>query len=158
MTTPTTTAARLLPGAALLSLFLFSCGGSGGGSGSLKIVSCTLGCAGSGPGGDGQVSCGIADVYVNGELRVTFSQPIDPDSLSSFSMQITELGTGKNPTAKRFVSSSDPNTIVYRPSLTFDSSGGPVFGLAADKTYTLKLPGKVEDPGAKYVRSVGDND
>jgi len=158
MTTPTTTAARLLPGAALLSLFLFSCGGSGGGSGSLKIVSCTLGCAGSGPGGDGQVSCGIADVYVNGELRVTFSQPIDPDSLSSFSMQITELGTGKNPTAKRFVSSSDPNTIVYRPSLTFDSSGGPVFGLAADKTYTLKLPGKVEDPGAKYVRSVGGAD
>jgi len=138
----------------LVTFGLTACGGSDGGGGSLNIVSCSLGCAGSGPGGDGQVSCGIQDVFVNGELRVAFNRPIDPSSLSAFSFQVTELGTGKNPAADRFVDPNDPSIVVYRPKLSFDSSGAPVFGLTSGGSYTIKLPGQIEDPGSTYVASV----
>ncbi|MEM7307749.1 MAG: Ig-like domain-containing protein [Planctomycetota bacterium] len=136
-----------------LSLGLSSCSGSGGSGSSFAITSCSLGCAGSGTGGDGQVSCGIQDVFVNGELRITFSSPVNESSLTVFTVQVTEFGTGKTPPADRFVDAADPRTIVYRPKLTFDSSGAPVFGLTNDSSYTIKLPGSVEDPGEEYVRS-----
>ncbi|MEM7307751.1 MAG: hypothetical protein AAF682_13815 [Planctomycetota bacterium] len=140
---------------AAAALVLSSCSGSSGGGGSFSIVSCTLGCAGSGPAGEGQVSCGIQDVFVNGELRISFSAPVQESTLTVFTLQVTESGTGKTPPADRFVDSLDPRTVVYRPKLTFDSSGSPVFGLTGDSSYTLKLPGTIEDPGEEYVRSVG---
>jgi hypothetical protein len=130
------------------------CGGGGGGGGSLRIVSCSLGCSGSGAGGDGQVSCGIQDVYVNGELSIAFNSPVDEDSLTVFTLQVTQIGTGKTPSADRFVSPNDPTVVIYRPKLSFDSSGVPVFGFTGGASYTLKLPGQVEDAGSTYVRSI----
>ena len=70
-------------------------------------------------------------------------------------MQVTELGTGKTPPADRFVDPNDPKILVYRPKLSFDSSGNPVFGLGSGASYTIKLPGAVEDPGADFVRNTG---
>lgn len=139
----------------LLASGLASCSGGGGGGGNFKIVSCTLGCAGSGAGGDGQVTCGIQDVFVNGDLRVAFDAPVSQASLSVFTVQVTQLGTGKTPAADRFVDPNDPKILVYRPKLAFDSSGSPVFGLSAGASYTVKLPGAVEDPGSDFVRSTG---
>jgi hypothetical protein len=114
-----------------------------------------LGCSGSGAGGDGQVTCGIQDVFVNAELRVAFDEEVDPSSLSVFSFQVTELGSGKTPAADRFVDPNDPRVVIYRPKLSFDSSGNPVFGLDSEASYTVKLPGAVEDPGDVFVRSKG---
>ena len=148
---------RLLPSVipvlAGLSLGLFSCSGSSSGGSTFAIVSCSLGCSGSGPGGDGQISCGIQDVFVNGELRISFNTAVSDASLTVFTLQVTEGGTGKTPSADRFVDADDPKTVVYRPKLTFDSSGGPVFGLSSGSSYTLKLPGITEDPSADFVRS-----
>lgn len=129
------------------------CSGSSGSGGALSIVSCSLGCSGSGAGGDGQITCGIADVFLNGEVRISFSDAVDASSLSVFTLQVTETGTGKTPSAKRFVDPSDPRVVVYRPTMSFDSAGSPVYGLASGASYTLKLPGVIEDPGASYVRS-----
>ena len=131
-----------------------SCAGSSGGGSGFSIVSCSLGCSGSGVGGDGQITCGIQDVFVNGELRIAFSAPVDPTSLTVFTVQMTESATGKTPSADRFVDPTDSKTLVYRPELTFDSSGSPVFGLLTGASYTLKLPGLIEDSGDSYVRSV----
>ncbi len=137
-----------------LTLGAAACAGGGGsGGGSLLIVSCSLGCTGSGPGGVGQISCGIQDVFVNGELRIGFSGPVAESSLTVFTIQVTD-STGKTPPADRFVEPSDPTVVVYRPKLTFDSSGAPVFGLSEGVTYTIKLPGLVEDgPSGPFVES-----
>ncbi len=146
---------RFLPFLALPLFVAASCGGGGGsGGGSFLITACSLGCTGSGPGGVGQVSCGIQDVFVNGELRITFSSPINESSLTVFSVQVTEFASGTTPAADRFVDPADPNVLVYRPKLTFDSAGTPVFGLTGGSTYTIKLPGVVEDSVGPYVTNV----
>ncbi|MCI0546629.1 MAG: hypothetical protein L0027_05035, partial [Candidatus Rokubacteria bacterium] len=139
----------------LLALALASCSGGGGGGGTFQIVSCSLGCSGSGLGGDGQVTCGIQDVFVNGELRVGFGSNVSQSSLSVFSVQVTQLGTGKTPPADRLVDPNDPTVLIYRPKLSFDSSGNPTFGLTSGASYTIKLPGTIEDPGSDFVRSTG---
>ena len=138
-----------------LAVALFSCSGSGGSGGSFRILSCNLGCSSSGSDGSGQISCGIQDVFVNGEIRIVFNKPVQESSLTVFSLQMTELGSGKTPPADRFVDLADPTTAIYRPKLTFDSSGAPVFGLTSSMSYTLKLPGTVQDPGDDYITSTG---
>ena len=40
---------------------------------------------------------------------------------------MTEVATGKTPPAFRFVDPNNPRIVVYRPQLTFDSSGAPKF-------------------------------
>ena len=139
--------------AAALCAVTLSCSGSSSGGGTFRIVSCNLGCSSTSPGGVGQVSCGVQDVFVNGDLRITFTQPVQESSLNLFSLEVTELGTGITPSASRFVDPADERTAVYRPLLTFGPDGTPVFGLTVDQAYTIKLPGVVEDIGAQYIRS-----
>lgn len=141
---------------ALLGLIalLASCNSGGGSGGAFTITSCSLGCAGSGA-GSGQVGCGLQDVFINGEIRITFSTAVDEDSLSVFSLQVTEVATGKTPPAFRFVDPDDPRVVIYRPKLTFDSSGSPVFGLTPNADYTIKLPGVAQDADGPYITSAG---
>lgn len=129
---------------------LASCGGGGGGGGSMAITACSLGCNNS---GGTQISCGVTDVYMNQELQIRFTQPIDALSVSNNSFQMTELSTGKTPAGSFLIAPLDPTLLIYRPQLTFDSSGAPIFGLEDGKTYFLKVPGTALDPLGPYIKS-----
>ena len=150
----------LLLGLALSGAACSSGGGGGGGgaggvaTGPLTILSCSLGCSASTSGG-GQISCGITDVFLNQEIRITFSKALDLGSVSNNSFQMVELSTGKTPPGSFQLDSLDPRVLVYRPQLTFDSTGNPIFGLTQGETYRLFLPGRSQGDLGPFIRSVG---
>jgi len=118
--------------------------------GSFEIVSCSLGCA---PGPMG-LSCGITEIHVNQEFRITFNQPVDPASVSDNSFRMVDVSSGRTPAAAFALDPLDPSTLIYRPQLTFDSGGNPVFGMLPDHTYFLHIPGTDQDPLGPYLTSV----
>lgn len=118
----------------------------------MAIVSCSLGCTASSSLGN-QFSCGVTDVFVNQEIRVTFSRPVFIGSATNNSFQVVEVSTGKTPPGSFSVDPVDPNVLVYRPQLTFDSSGNPIFGLTENETYTIKIPGTELDALGPYIAS-----
>lgn len=118
--------------------------------GTFEIVACSLGCVRGASG----ISCSTTEIHVNEEVRITFNRPVDPSSVSNNSFQFTETGTGITPPSSFALAPDDPSTLVYRPQMTFDSAGNPVFGLRDDRTYLLKLPGQTLDPLGPYVTSV----
>lgn len=119
--------------------------------GTFEIVSCSLGCV---PGTSG-ITCGTTEIHANEELRVTFNQPVALTSLSNASFQMIEVGTGRTPPATLTLDPQDASTLVYRPQMTFDSAGNPLFGLMDGRVYFLKLPGTDLDPLGPYVTSLG---
>jgi hypothetical protein len=66
---------------------------------SMYIESCSLGC--SNGGGGTAVSCPPAAVFQNSEIRIRFSHPVDPVTLSSVTFSITDVGTGQSPNGAR---------------------------------------------------------
>ena len=158
--------ARFFPGLALatgllgVAQGLVSCsGGSGGGSGGIgdttnMSIQCTsLGCVASTSNPGAQINCGVTEVYVNQEIRVTFTNPVDLVTVNNNSFQMVEFGTGKTPPGSFTLDPTDPRVLVYRPQLTFDSSGNPIYGLERDKTYFLKIPGTRLDSLGPYIRN-----
>ena len=137
-----------------LTIGLTSCpsgGGSGGGGGSsMAITSCSLGCS---TGGGDQVSCGVTDVYVNQEIRIAFTDPIRLSSVNNNTVQVVDVDNGKTPPGSFSLDSTNSRVLIYRPLLTFDSSGNPIFGLTADATYSFKVPGQTLDPSGSHVRN-----
>ena len=138
-----------------------SCSGGGGGgglspsgSGSFAIVSCSLGCAGAG-GGASQFSCGITNVYINQEIRITFNGPVDLASVNNNSFQLIDTNSGKTPPGTFQLDPADPSVLIYRPLLTVNSSGNPIFGLTLGETYKFKIPGADLDPLGPYVTDTG---
>ena len=132
-------------------LQLSSCfGGSSSSSQAMEIQACSLGCSSAFIGG--QFSCGITDIAVNQEIRVVFSSPIDLGSVSNDTFQVVETTTGVTPPASFRLDPNDPRVVIYRPNLSFDSGGNPVFGLTEGGSYRIRIPGSEEDPGP-YIRS-----
>ncbi|MCI0633257.1 MAG: Ig-like domain-containing protein, partial [Actinobacteria bacterium] len=43
--------------------------------------------------------------------------------------------------------------LIYRPQLTFDSAGNPIFGFVAGRTYILEVPGTRIEPLGPHIRS-----
>jgi hypothetical protein len=129
-------------------------GGGGGGSNAMTIVQCSLQCNDSAllP----QVSCGVTNVFVNQEIRISFSNPIDPTSVSNNSFQMLDP-QGKAPAASFTIDSLDPRTLIYRPEVTFDSSGNPIFGLTEDQSYSFKIPGKNNGDLQPFIRDTLGN-
>jgi hypothetical protein len=123
----------------------------------MRILSCSLGCSGSVNTND-QFACGVTDVYVNQEIRVTFSQPVDINSVTNNSFQVIEVSSGKTPPGTFRVDSADSRVLIYRPSLSFDSTGNPIFGLTEGETYRLFVPGDSLDKLGPYVRSMSATD
>jgi len=107
-----------------------------------ELVSCSLGCV---PGTSGIV-CRQTEIHVNEELRFTFSRPLDPASISTNTFRILDT-SGRTPPATLGLAPGDPATLVYRPQLTFDSAGNPIFGLVAGQTYLLHIPGTDQGAG-----------
>jgi hypothetical protein len=120
----------------------------------MSIVGCSLQCNDSAGSPGAQVSCGVTNVAVNQEIRITFTNPIDPNTVTNNSFQLTESGTGKTPSGGFDVDPLDPRILIYRPQLTFDSAGLPIFGLTENQTYLFKVPGTVLDRLGPYIRSV----
>lgn len=125
----------------LSALFLAGCGGGGGGSGGMAIIQCSLQCNDSVV-NPGQISCGITNVFVNQEIRVAFTNPIDPNSISTNSFRLIEIrpNTGKTPAGTFTIDAVDPRILIYRPQVTFDSAGNPIFGLTRDSVYVFSVP------------------
>src|SRR5262245_48423795 len=116
--------------------------------GTFEIVSCSLGCVSGGS----MISCGITDIHVNEEVRITFNRPVDPASVSNNTFQVLDLN-GITPPASFRLDPADPSTLIWRPQMTFDSAGNPIFGLVAGRTYLLRLPG-VSVSAGPYLTSV----
>jgi hypothetical protein len=121
-----------------------------GTGGTMSIVSCSLGCNTF---QSSQVSCNLNDVFVNEEIRIEFSQAVDLSSLNQGTFQVQETITGLVPPGTFSADPSKANGIIYRPLLTFDSSGSPVFGLQQGLSYEIFLPGANEDAGP-FITSV----
>ena len=116
--------------------------------GTFEIVSCSLGCAA----GVSGISCSIKQVHVNEVLRLTFNRPIDPGSVNNNSFRLID-STGRTPAGSFSLDRLDPRTLVYRPQLTFDSAGNPMFGLEFGRVYLLSVPGTNVDPLGPYITS-----
>ena len=119
----------------------------------MSIKECSLGCTDSGGNPGSQISCGVTDVWVNQEIWLDFTSAIDATTVSNNSFQVTEIGTGKTPAGTFSVAPSAPTRLIYRPQLTFDSAGFPIFGLTEGRTYLFKVPGVVLDPLGPYIRN-----
>jgi hypothetical protein len=140
-----------------LSLFSTGCAGgsgsssSGSGSAAMIIQSCSLSCNG-GEGGT-QISCGINQVAVNEGISVLFSQPVDLSTVNKNTFQVIDLATGKTPSGTFSLAPGDDKVLIFRPQMTFDASGNPIFGLVEDHSYLVFLPGENQDPGSQLIRS-----
>ncbi len=110
----------------------------------MSIIACSLGCKTF---QTSEVNCTVNNVFVNEEIRITFSQAIDFSSLKTSTFQVRDTASGLMPPGTFSVDPSDPRGVVYRPLLTFNSSGTPVFGLVAGRSYEILLPGTNLDAG-----------
>ena len=119
----------------------------------MSIVSCSLGCVGSANNPSVLVSCGNTDVFVNQAIRVTFSGPVDPLSVDNNTFRMTDR-LGMTPPGTFEIDPDEPNVLVYRPQLTFDSAGNPIFGLNAGATYQLKIPGARANDDPPFIRNM----
>ncbi|MFT5285384.1 MAG: hypothetical protein ACI8TQ_001548 [Planctomycetota bacterium] len=128
-----------------------SLGGSSpeGTGGTMEIVACSLGCNTF---QTTQVGCTVNDVFVNEEIRILFSQPVKKSSLGSNTIQVKD-SMGLVPPGTFDIDPSNPNGIIYRPLLTFTSSGSPVFGFKANEAYTILLPGLNLDKNVPHIES-----
>jgi hypothetical protein len=151
------------PTLAFLSLALLgACSGGGGGggggsnpgtgSGGLSITGCSLSCQRSNSAGT-QYSCSITQIAVNQELRIFFNSALNLASVSNSSFQVVERKSGKTPAGTFMLDPGSAATLVYRPLLTFDSSGNPSFGLTNGETYDFKIPGTALDNLGPYITS-----
>lgn len=137
-----------------LVVTLGSCSGGGSSSGGTMFVqTCSLGCS-NGQSGQ-QISCAIVSTFVNQEINVYFSEPIDPASLTSTSFSLIDVNSGATPLGVRFVDPNNPRKVIFRPNVTFDDQGNATFGFGPDRTYRLILPGEAQGDSGPFVLSVG---
>ncbi|MCY3004165.1 MAG: hypothetical protein NTV21_20410 [Planctomycetota bacterium] len=147
-------AARLLFVTALSGTvsILTSCSGGSSGGGRMYVESCTLGCT-NGQSGD-QVSCGIVNTYQNQDVAVVFSQPVSIGSLAANNaFQVIDIVTGGVPPGTRLVDPSNSRRAIFRPKLSFDSSGNPSYGFGSNQTYQIRIPGTQQSDVGPFVES-----
>jgi len=149
----------LFAGLALgLGMILTACSGSsssssGSSGGGMQIISCSLSCGG-GVGGT-QISCGLNQVAVNEAISIAFSQPVDLSTVDKNTFQVTDIGTGKSPAGSFALDPGNPKRLIFRPLLTFDASGNPVFGFDEQHSYQILIRGVNQDSGGNFVSSIG---
>jgi hypothetical protein len=138
-----------------IAAFLPSCSKTSSASNSdMFVQTCSLGCS-SGQSGF-QISCAIVDTFVNKDVTILFSLPVDAGSLDTGTFQLIDVNTGQVPVGSRFVDPIDPHKIVFRPSVNFDLQGNPTFGLTANTTYRIIVPGTQQnDPGPFILSTDG---
>jgi len=125
-------------------------GTSGGSSSGMFVETCSLGCS-SGQGGT-SVNCTIDSIKQNQQITIVFSQPVDFTSVNSTTFQVLNVATGAAPLGSFEVDAANPRKLIFRPALTFDTTGQLVLGFVAGETYRLTIPGSSTDAGP-YIRS-----
>lgn len=149
---------RPLAAAVLTLLPLAGCsvssdGDAGAGTGTLFVRSCSLGCT-NGAGGD-QVFCSVVNTFQNQEISILFSEPVDLFSVNTSSFRVTDVSNGTTPSGQFFADPLDPRRLIFRPSLSFDQNGNPIFGFEKDKAYEIFIPGTAQGDAPPYIRSIG---
>ncbi len=135
-----------------LSLGLASCSGGGGVStGGFHIETCSLGCT-NGTEGD-QITCSIIDTYQNQEISILFSNPVDLFSVNSSTFQVVNVANGTSPPGQFFGDPTNLRRLIFRPALSFDQNGNPIFGLEANTSYSIRIPGEVQDGFGPFIQS-----
>lgn len=136
-----------------LALVLAGCStnGSGASNGDLYVESCSLGCT-NGLGGE-QVFCGVVSAFVNQEISVVFSEPVDLASVNGSTFRVQSTSGGSDPQGQFFLDPGDERRLIFRPSLTFDGNGSPIFGFEPGAVYEILIPGEAQGDLAPFVRS-----
>jgi hypothetical protein len=151
--------ARSIAVPTVLALSLAACSGGGGGGsggGQMYVTSCSLGCT-NGLGGN-QVSCGIINTFQNQEIGVLFAAPVDFASVNKSSFQVFDVSTGTVPPGSFLIDPNNPHRLIFRPKLTFDPQGNPIFGFSANASYQIKVPGTAQSDPPPYVESTGSKE
>lgn len=107
------------------------------------LSDCSLGCT---PVSEG-FACQTTSIAVNEELRLTFTDEPNLASLSPVTVSIRQLSTGLPVTGFLSLDPTDPKTILFRPLLSFDGTGDPVFSFQANSSYQLMVPGVSQNLG-----------
>ena len=136
--------------AALLA-FASACGGSSndaelavpGATSKMHVITCNLGC--SGP-AEGSKICSTSDVFVNQTLAFEFNKPIDPQSIASGGLRLTNLQSGELAPGLIEIDPSNSRRLTYRPSITLDDFGQLVPGFVAGEAYRLFVRGSGAGP------------
>ena len=121
----------------------------------MAILSCSLGCS-SGTTGF-PISCGKATVKANEELSIEFTQAVDLSTVNKSSFRIKDAQTGLSPQGVYLLDPSNSRRLIFRPRISFDPSGTPIFGFELGHSYTITVNGKDKGTGP-YVRSVSGRD
>ena len=126
------------------------------GAGGMYVESCNLGCS-SGAGGT-QVTAQTIEVHQDFELSVTFSLAVDPASIQASSFRIVNTADGTTPSGAFVLDPLDARTVVFRPSVTFDLGGNPIYALDPNSAYMIFVPGTAQGDAGPFVRSAGGLD
>lgn len=122
-----------------------------GPTGDMRLLSCTLGCNGG--------ACSVTQVHENFEVVLTFSKPVDPLSVTDLAIQIQEIACSQSDplTGGGLPSGSlvtQGNQVIYKPEITQDSTGNPIFGFLPDRCYKIQVFGALPgDSGPLFVKS-----
>jgi len=148
----TTVQKALAAGAFIGALGLAGCSGSSSSNGgAFYVETCTLGCTNGAPGN--KITCSIIDTFQNQEIALLFSAPVDLFSVNSSTFQVVDVANGTSPPGQFFGDPTNPKRLIFRPSLSFDQNGNPIFGLKQDASYAISIPGKVQDEFGPFIQS-----
>lgn len=118
----------------------------------MYIETCSLGCT-NGQGGL-QVSCGIVNVGRNVEITVLFSDSVDLASVNSGTFRIINTSNGSVPVGTYSLDPVNDRRLIFRPGLTFDSIGNPIYALSDNQTYQVTIPGQAQGDTGALIRSL----
>lgn len=141
-------------GALALVVATPSCSGSsasGENDGDLYVRACSLGCT-NGLGGE-QIFCTIVNTFLNQEIALLFSEPVDISTVNSSSFRVLNVANGTTPVGQFFTDPLDARRLIFRPALTFDENGNPSFGFDPNTAYEITIPGVAQGDSAPFIRS-----
>ncbi len=135
----------------LVLLFAGCSSGGGDGGGSFFVQTCSLGCS-NGQGGS-QVNCGVANTFENADVALLFSDTVDLSSVNKQSFQVFDESSAVVPAGTFLSDASDARKLIFRPKLSFDQGGSPIFGFQQNGVYTIRLNGTTQNDQGPFVRS-----
>ena len=108
----------------------FTC--TGGDPRAICLENCNLGCSSTG--------CARTNIAQNEIIVLQFSEPIDPASVTPSSIRF-RTAAGEQPVGEFFVNG---NQVEFVPTLSI-SGGQTFYGFAAGETYTMTIPGGLNE-------------
>ena len=145
---------RLRLGTLALGLLAGCSGGGGDGGGRMFVLSCSLGCN-NGAGGQ-DVTCGIVNTFVNQDIAIQFSEPVDLNWVlaNQTAFKVIDNATAATPPHDFLLDPADKKRLIFRPALSFSPTGTPTFGFEDDTVYRIEVPGTISGAPGPFVQSV----